>query len=70
MWKGDAEDLIERIDKETISPSDFTVELKIRKGCYGHCCGKSYPLKNASSAQILAFVDSNLDSTIIKDPVE
>lgn len=68
MWKADAEDLLEDIDKELISPSDFTVQLKVRRGRCG-CCN-AYPLEVAGSGQLLAFVDNLCDEKIFSEPQE
>lgn len=66
MWQADAEDLIEEIDAETVSPTDFTVKLEVRRGRCG-CCTK-YPLTNAGSGQILAFIDNLMDVKIFAEP--
>jgi len=39
LWKGDAVTLLDVIDAETITPSDFTVTMKVRRGCWGCCRG-------------------------------
>jgi len=62
MWLADSDDLLEYIDQETISPSDFTVKLEVRRGM-GRCCA-TFPFTTVGSGQILAFVD-NLSETKI-----
>lgn len=54
--------MIDIIDAETVTPSDFTVTMKARRGCFG-CCRK-YPLEKAGSAQILAFIDSLMETKL------
>lgn len=68
MWKSDAEALLDEIDKETISPSDFTVKLEVRRGRCG-CCN-SFPLSSVGSGQLLAFVDNLVDEKIFGEPQE
>jgi len=68
MWQNDAEDLLEDIDAETTSPSDFTVKLEVRRGRCGCCC--AYPLSNAGSGQLLAFIDNLMDVKIFSEPME
>jgi len=68
MWQVDAEDLLEEIDAELTSPSDFTVKLEVRRGRCG-CCN-AYPLTTAGSGQILAFIDNLMDVKIFGEPQE
>eukprot|EP00801_Mesodinium_rubrum_P000447 Mrub_00447.p1 GENE.Mrub_00447~~Mrub_00447.p1 ORF type:complete len:1049 (+),score=163.44 Mrub_00447:160-3147(+) len=70
LWKGDADELLVTIDEALTSPSDFTVELKARRGICG-CC-KAYPMAHAGSGQILAMVDACMDPDyrIFEEPLE
>lgn len=65
----DAQDLLEEVDAALISPSDFTVALKVRRsGMFAMC--KGYPLARATSAQVLAFVDNVMKTKIFNEKIE
>lgn len=56
------------MEENFLKPSDFTVKLKANKGCCG--CSKTYPLKNATSGQMLAYIDRFTESKIFETPLE
>jgi len=68
MWLGDAEELLEFIDQELNSPSDFTVKLEVRRG-RGRCCS-AFPLGTVGSGQILAFIDNLCETKIFGETQE
>jgi len=61
--------MLEEIDAATVTPSDFTIKLQVKRtGLFGAC--NDYPLKNTTSAQILAFVDAVMETKIFAEPIQ